>query len=61
MIRNLLRRLFRPHRPTPPPPDVTLTTREERNDITARTFEIRARMERLRLEAERPALRRMHE
>lgn len=61
MIRTFLRRLFQPYRPTPPIPDVQLTSREERRDINEKMIEIQARMERLQLEAERPALRRIYE
>lgn len=60
MIRNVLRHLFRPHC-APPLPEVRLSTVEERDEVAEKTQEIIARMERLRLEAERHALRRMAE
>jgi hypothetical protein len=57
MIGNLLRHLFHPHGKHPPPPSVRLTTEAEKRRLEERQREITARMERLRLEAERPALR----
>jgi hypothetical protein len=57
MIGNLLRHLFKPHDKYPPPPAVNVTTEAEKRRLEERQREITARMERLRLEAERPALR----
>jgi hypothetical protein len=61
MIGNLLRRIFIPHDPTPPPPDVYLTPEAEHRRIEAQRREVTARLERLRIQAEQLALRKIED
>jgi hypothetical protein len=61
MIAELWRRLIHPHPPTPPPPDVELTSDDEQDRINRRRQEVTAVLERLRLDAERPALRHLED